>query len=520
MSRTPASASRIGAIAALLAASVLLSRVLGYVREAVLAYQFGASTTTDAYFAAFQLPDLLNYLLAGGALSVAFIPFYARVLEERGEGAAERLFATVFGTTGVAVIVLTVVLWWWCDPLVALLFSGFDPDTHALTVHLTRIVLPAQIFFVVGGIVRGALMAHGRFVAHAAAPLLYNSAIIAGGLLLGPRIGVEGFAWGVLAGAILGPFGVPLLSVRRQLRIRIRVAPTDRDLLAYLVIAAPLMVGLSLLTVDEWYDKIFGADLGAGTISILQYARRLMQAPVSMVGQAIAAAALPTLARLFNQGRRRELDLTVLRTLQAGLALALLAGGAFVALADPVVQLVYRHGNLGAESAARVVLILRIFCLAVPAWVVQQIASRSFFARGDTWRPMLLGTIVALAALPLYQSLALRWGGVGLASAGVVAVSFNAAATLAWGRRLHGAPALGRLIGTGVRALAVALPATAAALALQRPGAGLAASLANLVRGGVAFGALAGLGLWWIGDAAVRETALRWLRGLGARRDR
>src|SRR5262249_40311463 len=156
-------ASRISAAAVLLASSILLSRVLGYLREAVLAYRVGAGAATDAYYAAFQIPDLLNYLLAGGALSIAFVPLYTRHLAHGDAEAADRLFATVLGSLGVGAVVATAGLWWFAEPLVALQFPRFAPQTQALTVHLTRIVLPGQIFFITGGIINATLLARERF---------------------------------------------------------------------------------------------------------------------------------------------------------------------------------------------------------------------------------------------------------------------------------------------------------------------------------------------------------------------
>jgi len=246
-------AGRIPAIAALLAGSVLLSRVLGYVREMVLAGYLGTSPEADAYRAAFQIPDILNHFLAGGAFSVAFVPFYTRVRESRGEAAALRLLGTVLGTLTAIAVVATAALWLGSEPLVGWLFRGFADEPRELTLRLTRIVLPAQIFFVAGGVLRAALMAHDRFATQALAPLAYNAGIIAGGVLFGSTLGAEGFAWGALAGAVVGPFLLPLLDVRRaKLRIGFRIAPFDREFLAYLWRAAPLIIGLSLLTVDEW----------------------------------------------------------------------------------------------------------------------------------------------------------------------------------------------------------------------------------------------------------------------------
>ena len=265
-----AESSRLGAVAALLAASVFLSRISGYVRDLVLANRAGAGPETDAYFVAFLLPDLLNYLLAGGALAIAFIPLYTRVRDERGAAAAGRLFETILGTLGLLAIVATAGLLWFAEDIVGSQLTRFDDATRDLTVRLMRIILPAQIFFVTGGILRAVLMAHGSFRAQAAAPLIYNGCVIAGGVLTGD---VEGFAWGVLVGAILGNWLVPLLDLRRVRRVRIRVAFWDADVGRYLWIAAPLMLGISLATVDEWYEKYLAAALAQGSISYLGYAR-------------------------------------------------------------------------------------------------------------------------------------------------------------------------------------------------------------------------------------------------------
>ena len=504
-------ASRMGAAALLLGASVLVSRLLGYAREALLAYRVGAGASTDAYYAAFQIPDLLNHLLAGGALSIAFLPLYTRHLAARDAATADHLLATVLGTLTATAIAATALLWWWAAPLVALQFPRFDPATQAMTVHLTRIVLPAQVFFIAGGIINATLFAHGRFAAAAAAPLLYNGGIIAGGLLA-PRLGlsVEGFAWGALAGAALGPFLAPLLAARRRVRVHARVAPFDRVFLGYLLIAAPLILGQTLLTVDEWYQRWFGALLGAGAVSHLSYARRLMQVPVAVVGQAIAAAALPTLSRLFAEHRQDELNRVVLRTLQASLALAVLAAAACFALAQPLVRLVYQHGAFGAADTAAVASILALLCFAVPAWIAQQIIVRAFYARADTVRPMLLGTAVALASIPLYVALGRRDGVRGLALAAALAMTANAMATLIWARWLHGAPALGPLFATAARAAVVAAPAAALARWAAGPTArSVPEAAVTLAIGAGLFALTSGVGIALVGDEPMRDVLRR-----------
>jgi putative peptidoglycan lipid II flippase len=499
-----AEAAGIPAAAALLAGSVLLSRVIGFVREGLLAYQVGATATADAYYAAFQLPDMLNYFLAGGALSTAFLPLYAK-LRAGDEAGGERLLATVLGTLGLLAVCATIALWLGADALIALQFPNFDPGKQALTVQLTRIVLPAQIFFVIGGVLQASLLARGRFVAAALAPLVYNGCIVLGGVLLAPQIGVAGFSWGALLGAVLGPFAIPWLDARRRVRIRIRVAPRDPQFVRYLVVAAPLMFGLTLLTVDEWYDRYFGGLLADGAIAVLVFARRLMAAPVAVVGQAIGQAAMPALANLWAAGRAAELDRVLGLTLRAALALGILAGTATVALAGPLVELVYHRGAFTAEDAARVTWLLTIFSAAVPAWVVQQIAVRGFYARGQTWRPMLLGTGFAIAAIPVYLAFGWRFGVEGLAAAGVVAMTGNALATIGYARWLHGGPAFSPILGTAWRAGGIAVVAGVAARAVLGERSGMLGALTDLGIGGCVFVGVGGLGIVLLGDEALRR---------------
>lgn len=503
-----ADSSRLAAVAALLAASVLLSRISGYARDLVLANRAGAGPETDAYFVAFLLPDLLNYLLAGGALSIAFIPFYTRVRQQRGEEAAGRLFATILGSLGALTVVGTAVLFVFAESIVASQMTAFDEPTRALTVRLSRIMLPAQIFFVTGGILRAVLMAHGRFGAQAAAPLLYNGSVITGGLATGD---VEGFAWGVLVGAVLGNWLVPLADLRRVRAVRLRFSFRDADLGRYLWIAAPLMLGVSLATVDEWYEKYLGAALAAGSVSYLGYARRLFMVPVGVIGQAIGAAALPVLADLWSSGRRDELDRVLVRSLRVALELGVLAAAALLVLSPAIVEFFFRQGRFDAVASHNVSHLLAVMALATPAWVVQQVASRAFYAREDTWRPMLLGTVVALGVIPLYLLLRESRGVEGLALAGVVAMSMNALATLVWARVRHGAPRFGPLGDSLARSALIALHAAPVALLVQSGRAGRLGAGLDLLLGGGAFAAVALAGVFVFGNEATRGVVRRLL---------
>lgn len=505
-------ARRVGFVALLLGASQLLSRVLGIVRESVLAWSVGSGPEADAYRAAFQLPDLLNHFLAVGAISTAFIPLYRRALEREGRAEAERVFSVIWGTLGALVAIATALLFVAVDPFVALYFSDFPPEKQALTARLTRIVLPAQVFFVLGGILRGALMAEGRFGAQAIAPVLYNVGIIAGGLLGAERLGVEGFAWGALGGAFVGHLLVPLLDARGRVPLRLRVAPMDAAFRRYAVIALPLVAGVTLLSGDEWLDRYFGQFLGGGAIALLFYARSLMQAPVGLVGQAVGTAALPAFSELHEQGRREELEALFRQTLQVTLSLAVLVAAALGALAAPVVTLIYLRGAFSSADGVEVTRLLQLFCAGIPGWVVQSVAVRVFYARGDTWRPMLLGTAVLALAVPAYALLGRELGTSGLAAAGALAISVNALATLFLARRLHGTPALLPIAVTALRALAAAVPAALLAAWVQRGAPGFVGAATDLALGGAVFVAVAFPLAWFAGDDALRG-ALRKLAG-------
>jgi putative peptidoglycan lipid II flippase len=514
---------RVAGAAVLLAASILLSRVLGFGREAVIAALVGRGRTTDAYNAAFQIPDILFYLLAGGALSVAVIPLYQEAKQE-SQARAERFLATVLGTMTALTLLATVGLWLGAGALVALQFPHFEPEAQRLTTSLTRVVLPAQIFFLAGGIVRGALMAEDRFGSQAAAPLVYNLGIIAGGLAFGGSFGVAGFAWGALAGAVLGSLGTALFEARGRIRVGFRVAPFDPDFRRYAVSALPLMLGVTLITVDEWYARWFAGALAAGAIATLTFARRLMQLPVGLVGQASATAALPAFARLVAEGRHEELDRLVQRTLQGPLALAILLAAGTAALADPLVRAVYVRGAFAPGDAKPVADALQLLCLGVPGWVLQTLAVRPFYARADTWRPMLLGSLFVVAAFPLYAFLGRAHGTNGIALAGALAISANAIATVIVGRALHGAPRLWSLLGTLLRTLVCTLPSAALAwlvadIAMVRSGlVGFLGALYELAVGGAVYAALALPLALVLGDAPTRATLRSLLRRVIGRR--
>ena len=180
---------------ALVCASVFLSRVLGFFREWTIAHQVGSNAITDAYYAAFTIPDILNYLLAGGALSITFLPVFLEYVTSDRQEEAWRVFSTVLTAMTALLLGLVVVAEVYADTLTLWIAPGFAPEQHQIVTYLTRIMLPAQAFFFIGGVLSAVQYAQGRFLLPSLAPLIYNGMIITAGMLLARWIGIQAFSW-------------------------------------------------------------------------------------------------------------------------------------------------------------------------------------------------------------------------------------------------------------------------------------------------------------------------------------
>lgn len=521
---------KVAGAAGLLAASVLIAKLLGFVRDALFANQVGGGAAADAYFAAFLIPDILGYLMAAGAAAVAVTPPYLKRLEAEGAESAARFASVVVGNIGVISTALTVVLFFAAEPLLRIQFRGFDEATLDETLRLLRIVLPAQIFFLTGGVLRGVLMAHGHFGPQALASVVYSVAPILGGLLsaliagggtsVEPAGTADGFAWGTLAGAAIGQWAIPALALRRLPGAigRIRVGLFDGDFREYVWLALPLMLGLGLTTVDEWYEKWIGATLAPGSIAAISYARKLMMAPVGVVGQAVGAALLPSLTSLHQKSDRAGFDALFTTTLRTTLGLGVLAAGALASLALPVVRFLYESGRFSGDDAQVVAGLLVVLACAVPGWVVQQVAVRAFYARGEMWSAMLLSTAIALVVFPLYWWAGRAHGVRGLAVASTTAITLNALATVIWLRVRAGAPDPLALATTLVRgSLVVAIAGTTSAIAVGLLSARIGLASVQLVLGAAVYGVVALVATQRVGDDPMRAGVAAVVRRLRRR---
>ncbi len=409
----------------LLMAAVMLSRVIGYVREAYIAWAFGAGRLTDAYVAGFTIPDFLNYIVAGGAASITFISIYTRFMAEKREDEAQKTFSIII-TVMTAVLAAGVVLAEVFTPqLLQIVVPKFDAEQMALCVHLTRILLPAQIFFYVGGVVSAVLLSKRLFLLPSLGPLLYNVFIILGGLVLGRRYGISSLAYGAVAGALIGPL---LINVIGAARIGTGYRPSfdvrNPAFLEWARLSIPLMLGFSLVTADDWILRHFASG-GLGDITRLNYAKRLFAVPIAVLGQATGQASLPFFARLFGEKRMTEFAETVNASVYRITAASFLATAWMMAAALPVIDLVYRRGKFSLTDSHTTAIYFFWFALSLAFWCAQGLYSRAFYAAGDTMTPMIACTLITIASLPVYSILFNKFSFVGLAAASDIGIFAN-----------------------------------------------------------------------------------------------
>ena len=445
----------------LLMVAVMLSRVIGYLREAYIAWAFGAGLNTDAYVGAFNLPDFLNYILAGGTASITFISIYTRHTSRGRNREAQDAFNSTITIMTSVVCLGTVLLEIFTPQIERIIFPRFSPQQLALCVHLTRILLPGQIFFYAGGIVSAVLYSRRMFLYPALSPILYNVFIILGGLVGARRFGIESLAYGALLGAIIGPFLINAIGAARDgLSYRFNFDLGNREFREWVRLSIPLMLGVSLVSADDWILRYFASG-GMGDITRLNYAKRLFAVPISILGQAAGQASMPFFARIFGEGKRREFADTVNQSVYRISAASLLSTAWMMPAALPLIDLVYRRGRFNFHDSRETAIYFFWFALSLALWSAQALYARAFYAAQDTLTPMIASTIVVAASLPIYAALFHRLDVTGLAIASDVGILMHTV-VLAWllNRKslvpLNGVPwlELTKALGTAVFAAA------------------------------------------------------------------
>ncbi len=400
----------------LLMLSSLLSGVLGLVRVKYINYIFGAGPQTDAYNAAFELPDMLAYFLVGGVASISLVTILNRYQAEGDEEGGDRAISIVLNAMVMVLTAAIIVAEIFTPIYTRYKFAGFSPQEAALCTSLTRLLLPAQLFFFIGGVIGSKLLVRKIFIYQAITPLIYNLGIILGAVFLSRRFGIYSLAIGVLAGVILGPAALSIFGAAREgLRYRPIFNLRHPAFTEWLRLSLPLMIGVSLVTADKWILSFF-ASYDPGGISRLTVAKTLFNAPMGILGQAAGAASLPFFSSLFSQHRLGDFASAVNRAITRIVAVSLLAAAWMIALSPPIVDL-FRGGSFNRTDAADTAQYFAIFAISLALWTAQSIYARAFYAARNTLTPALAGTIITLLSIPVYRLFFHTIGMAGLAIA-------------------------------------------------------------------------------------------------------
>lgn len=460
--------------------SNFLSRVIGFVRTATFGSLVGATGEGDAYTFSFLIPEILNHLLAGSALSIAFIPIFQKLNEEEDPTVKWKFFSNLFW---IGTIVFTVFL---CiselftpqivqilggsnleesklTPIIVSQITSFigslvdggiieagvatvstsvpaEVDVFSLTVKLTRIIIPAQLFFFWGALFNGVQYANKKFFLPSMTPVAYNVFIILLGVILYPYIGVEGFSWGVLAGAFIGNVMLQVYGVKKcGAKLYFHLDIKEKNMREWFIKTLPLMLGVSVVFSNEFMIRKFGAHSsdGEGSIVALDYAYRIFMVLVGLFGQSIAAGIYPFISKLANDNKIREIEELLFPVLYKVAALLLTSSVVIYFLGGDVVSLVFERKAFDQESAIITTKALLGFLPGAFFLAAVLILNRLYYSTKRTITPLVISSLSLLVSLPLYFVLDTIWGvrGIALASSLFAIICF-VLLVLYW-KRLH-----------------------------------------------------------------------------------
>jgi putative peptidoglycan lipid II flippase len=498
-------APRLARSAGLFGLATMASRILGLVRDQVLAYYFGTGDAIDAFRVAFRIPNLVRDLFAEGAMSAAFVPTFTRYLTREGRDSAWRLGSHVLNALLLVTLALVAAGVVFAEPLVWLLAGDYAavPGKLELTVTLTRVMLPFLTLVALAAACMGMLNSLDRYVVPALAPALFNVASVAVTVIAVPTLvwlgqpTIYAMAYGVIAGG-MAQLLLQWPALRREgFRHRLVLDPSEPGLRQILLLMGPGTLGLAATQVNVFVNTWLATGEGTGAVSWLGYAFRLMYLPLGIFGVSIATASLPGIAR-----RAANKDLDGLRdNVSSGLAMMLTlnvpATIGLIVLAHPIVALLFERGQFTAADTAATAGALMAYAVGLTGYTVVKIASPTFYALGQSRTPVLVSVLSVLTNAALNLWLVQLYGYRGLALGTSITALLNAGLLLVLLRRRlgglgmpHLTSVLARVAAAGVvmgsvawaldRQLAGWLPGTALAIQIVRVGATITVALGVL----------------------------------------
>jgi putative peptidoglycan lipid II flippase len=493
--------------------ATLASRVLGFVRDVIVALAFGAGPVTDAFFVAFRIPNVLRRLLAEGALSTALVPVFTEYATTRTRDEFVRMLRAMLSAS-LAVLSVTTLVGIAAAPwILQVVAPGFtdDPGQMRLAVLLTRVMFPYLVLVGLAALAMGVLHAHGRFFAAALGPAVLNVGIILAVLLLATRMEppILSLAVGVLAGGA-GQLLVQLPSLRRAgVLVGPSANPGHPALARVGRLLVPAVFGLAAVQVTVFVNTLLASLLPGGSISFLYYADRVMEFPLGVFGIALASASLPAMSRQAATGDRRGLADTVNFALRLALYVTVPATVGLVMLRTPITRVLFERGRFGPDDTAATAQALAWYAVGLVGFALARIVAQALYALGEPGTAVKLGFLSVganiVAAVALMGPLA--HGGLALASS---VSGYVNAALLLWVIRRRLGPLGGRVLTESVgRTFAACVPLAGwCALCLwawPTPGAGW------LDAGWLALAITGGAGAFWGTSrllAAPESTAL------------
>jgi len=428
--------------AGIVAGAFVVSRLLGLVREIVLARQFGTSEAFSAYVSAFRIPDLLFLVVMAGAFGSAFIPVFSGFLGDGEDESAWNLASVILNVSGVLVMVTAAVAWIFAPELVRYVVAPeASKAAQQITLDCMRILLLSPVFLGFGIAAKGILEGQDLFTLPALAPIVYNAATIAGAIILGPRVSVYGVAIGVVVGAI----GFLLLQIPGLVRSGMRYAfsfdPRTRGVREVARLLAPRLIGQAAFQLNFIVVTNLAWRTGEQSVSALNYAWQLLMLPHGVLALSVSTVILPTLSRLWQVGDTAAFRATLGHALRPLFFLSLPAAVMLFAFRLPIVQTLFQTGAFSAESTTLVAAPLAFLAAGLVSYAMVEVLARAFYAMHDTKTPVIAG--VAIVALNVVVGVVLldRMGYVALALALSLSTTVEALILIVvLGRRIGGVP--------------------------------------------------------------------------------